>query len=266
MIRVVPLRDAPPDAVADALASAFRAEGHPPSAWRRLVAGDLAAGRVDAHAAQAALDGAVVVGATLAAVAAGPDGPVGHIGSTGVRPGFEGRGAGTALVAAAVEALSARGVARITLEVAPTNTRAAALYQRQGFVPRRRLRSWTLPAAPRPPGDARRATPAEVLAARPPGAPAFQRLADVLLTYAVDRDALAGWLWPRTGPPRAGALTRGDALFDLWCAGDPSALDALPTGARTLLHEPDGTAVGAWLADRGATPSAEVDEHALERS
>lgn len=58
-----------------------------------------------------------------------------HVNTIGVLPGHEGRGIATALLDEAWGDASARGVARATLEVAVTNTRAQRLYQRYGFAP-----------------------------------------------------------------------------------------------------------------------------------
>ena len=51
-----------------------------------------------------------------------------------VRPDWRGRGVAPSLVEAVKALAIAQGVGRIVLEVAPDNGRAAALYQRQGFV------------------------------------------------------------------------------------------------------------------------------------
>ncbi len=58
-----------------------------------------------------------------------------HVNSIGTRPRHEGRGVATSLLDEAWSTLRARGVARATLEVAVSNTRALALYYRYGFAP-----------------------------------------------------------------------------------------------------------------------------------
>jgi ribosomal-protein-alanine N-acetyltransferase len=57
----------------------------------------------------------------------------GRIYSVAVHPGCRGQGVGEALVRALVDALSARGVRRIYLEVEITNAGATRLYDRLGF-------------------------------------------------------------------------------------------------------------------------------------
>jgi ribosomal-protein-alanine N-acetyltransferase len=58
-----------------------------------------------------------------------------HINSIGTRPGHEGRGIATSLLDEAWAEVRGRGVARATLEVAVSNTRALELYYRYGFAP-----------------------------------------------------------------------------------------------------------------------------------
>lgn len=58
-----------------------------------------------------------------------------HINTIGTRRGHEGRGIATSLLDEAWDHVLARGVARATLEVAVSNTRAIALYRRYGFAP-----------------------------------------------------------------------------------------------------------------------------------
>lgn len=58
-----------------------------------------------------------------------------HINTIGTRPGHEGRGVATSLLDEAWAHVVARGVARATLEVAVSNTRALELYRRYGFAP-----------------------------------------------------------------------------------------------------------------------------------
>jgi len=52
-----------------------------------------------------------------------------------VRPEFRGRGAGTAILAAAEQRVRERGGGQIAVSVAVGNTGAARLYQRLGYVP-----------------------------------------------------------------------------------------------------------------------------------
>ena len=58
-----------------------------------------------------------------------------HINSIGTRPGHEGRGVATSLLDEAWAVVRERGVARATLEVAVSNSRALDLYYRYGFAP-----------------------------------------------------------------------------------------------------------------------------------
>ncbi|NNN09906.1 MAG: ribosomal protein S18-alanine N-acetyltransferase [Acidimicrobiaceae bacterium] len=58
-----------------------------------------------------------------------------HINSIGTRPGHESRGVASSLLDEAWAEVRARGVARATLEVAVSNTRAVELYYRYGFAP-----------------------------------------------------------------------------------------------------------------------------------
>ncbi|HEY5303749.1 MAG TPA: ribosomal protein S18-alanine N-acetyltransferase [Acidimicrobiales bacterium] len=58
-----------------------------------------------------------------------------HINTIGTRPGHEGRGVATSLLDEAWAEVATRGVARATLEVAVSNSRALALYYRYGFAP-----------------------------------------------------------------------------------------------------------------------------------
>ncbi len=58
-----------------------------------------------------------------------------HINSIGTRPGHEGRGVATSLLDEAWAVVRERGVARATLEVAVSNSRALELYYRYGFAP-----------------------------------------------------------------------------------------------------------------------------------
>jgi ribosomal-protein-alanine N-acetyltransferase len=58
-----------------------------------------------------------------------------HVNTLGVRRRLEGRGIATSLLEEALEAAKERGSIRVTLEVAVSNVRAQALYQRFGFAP-----------------------------------------------------------------------------------------------------------------------------------
>jgi ribosomal-protein-alanine N-acetyltransferase len=58
-----------------------------------------------------------------------------HVNTIGTRPGHEGRGVATSLLDEAWAEVHRRGVARATLEVAVSNTRALELYYRYGFAP-----------------------------------------------------------------------------------------------------------------------------------
>ena len=58
-----------------------------------------------------------------------------HVNTLGTLPGHEGRGVATSLMDEAWADARLRGVARATLEVAVSNTRAQQLYYRYGFRP-----------------------------------------------------------------------------------------------------------------------------------
>jgi ribosomal-protein-alanine N-acetyltransferase len=58
-----------------------------------------------------------------------------HVNTLGTLPGHEGRGVATSLLEDAWAAARERGIARATLEVAASNTRAQELYYRFGFAP-----------------------------------------------------------------------------------------------------------------------------------
>ena len=58
-----------------------------------------------------------------------------HVNTLGTLPGYEGRGVATSLMDEAWADARLRGVARATLEVAVSNTRAQQLYYRYGFRP-----------------------------------------------------------------------------------------------------------------------------------
>ncbi|MBV8850606.1 MAG: GNAT family N-acetyltransferase [Methylobacteriaceae bacterium] len=58
-----------------------------------------------------------------------------HVGvlGIGILPAFRGRGLGAALIQAALDEASKRGIVRVELTVRAENTRAIALYQKLGF-------------------------------------------------------------------------------------------------------------------------------------
>jgi len=58
-----------------------------------------------------------------------------HINTIATRRGHEGRGVASSLLDEAWSDASSRGIARATLEVAVSNSRAIALYRRYGFAP-----------------------------------------------------------------------------------------------------------------------------------
>ena len=58
-----------------------------------------------------------------------------HVNTLGTLPGHEGRGVATSLLNDAWVVAKERGIARATLEVATSNTRAQELYFRFGFAP-----------------------------------------------------------------------------------------------------------------------------------
>jgi ribosomal-protein-alanine N-acetyltransferase len=58
-----------------------------------------------------------------------------HVTTVAVAPGSEGRGVATTMLVEALRDAVARGVQRVTLEVAAGNRRAQALYRRFGFGP-----------------------------------------------------------------------------------------------------------------------------------
>lgn len=58
-----------------------------------------------------------------------------HVNTLGTAQGFEGRGIASSLLDDAWRDARARGIARATLEVATSNTRAQRLYYRYGFKP-----------------------------------------------------------------------------------------------------------------------------------
>jgi ribosomal protein S18 acetylase RimI-like enzyme len=104
-------------------------EAPPPDRVRRFVLGHLRAG-----AAQfVAVDGDRVVG--WCDVTPKTHEALSHSGTLGmgVAPSHRGKGVGSALLAATLEAASARGLTRIDLIVRADNAAAIALYRRNGF-------------------------------------------------------------------------------------------------------------------------------------
>jgi ribosomal protein S18 acetylase RimI-like enzyme len=78
-------------------------------------------------------EGDRLVGEGIALVRQSRTGPSGRIYSLAVSPERRGRGLGRRLLQRMIDALRARGVRRIRLEVEAGNTSAAALYERSGF-------------------------------------------------------------------------------------------------------------------------------------
>lgn len=117
-----PLRADDADAAADAHAAAFDAP------WSAV---ELAALIADpAVFGIGGFDGLALAGFILCRTAADES----EILTLAVRPDLRGRGAGAALVDAAVTAARARGAASMFLEVAADNAAALSLYRRVGFV------------------------------------------------------------------------------------------------------------------------------------
>lgn len=120
-LRLASLRDAP-----DAFGATLdETAARPPSSWRRQLE-DLATFV------------AVVDGVDAGLVRIGPfsdDPAAAMLISMWVAPGARGRGAGDALIAAAVEWARAQGFARVLLDVGDRNASAIALYARNGFEP-----------------------------------------------------------------------------------------------------------------------------------
>lgn len=111
--------------------------------------GGEAAARLDLGLAAAVLGfyrlGAPAVlgrGLRLAALVPPPDRHTLFVAQLGVRPDQQGQGVGTALLAHAAARARAEGRARVALDVAVTNARAQALYERLGFTVVRE-RPWT---------------------------------------------------------------------------------------------------------------------------
>jgi len=104
---------------------------------------------LDLEASRVALRGDSGLGFTFLAIR----GRRGWIGGMGVPPGARGQGWGRATLVAALDEARARGLEFVDLEVLEPNLPAIRIYERCGFVDRRRLEVWArapgpLPAAP----------------------------------------------------------------------------------------------------------------------
>lgn len=122
-LRLAALADAP-----DAFGSTLAEEADQPEAfWRRRLM------RAEATTLVLVHDGH---DAGLAVVAPeDDDATVAGIFSVWVAPFARGRGAGDALIAAAIDDARTRGFRRVVLEVGERNLKAQALYARHGFTP-----------------------------------------------------------------------------------------------------------------------------------
>jgi ribosomal protein S18 acetylase RimI-like enzyme len=119
-IRLASLRDAPTAFGVSHASAAAESD----SQWR-----ERASGRGRAEFLLAFVDG-VAVGMVGGAVSAESEF---NLIAMWVRPEYRGTAAASLLVEAIKERAAARGHARVVLDVAPDNCRAAAFYQRQGF-------------------------------------------------------------------------------------------------------------------------------------
>ena len=266
---VVPLLEVSVAAAADALASAFSTEGHPPSQWRLTLSQDLETGRSDARVSMAALDGARVVGVCVAHVG---EEPFGHIGSTGVRARYRGRGVGRLLVDGVLAAMERAGRTDVTLEVSADNASAVRLYTSLGFRRERELHTLTLERAQlmnhggsllvthRPAQDEAFAA----IAALHTEVPAFQRRPHHLWTFRDEATAIG----VRRGTALLGvALQRGAVLFDLAAVPEVAVVAALlkaalaTTPALQLIHVTEDDPLRAILEGLGATHSLALDEY-----
>jgi ribosomal protein S18 acetylase RimI-like enzyme len=77
---------------------------------------------------------ALADGDVIGTVMAGYDGHRGWVYSMAVHPDWRGDGLGSQLLAAAEEALAARGCVKINLQVLPGNGNAQAFYEANGYV------------------------------------------------------------------------------------------------------------------------------------
>jgi ribosomal protein S18 acetylase RimI-like enzyme len=94
----------------------------------------LAAARQIAGHYKLAAPGVIARGLRAEGVIEPPDRDVQYIAHLGVEPAMQGHGVGTLLVGHFIELGRAVGLARAELDVAITNPRAQALYERLGFV------------------------------------------------------------------------------------------------------------------------------------
>lgn len=87
-------------------------------------------------------------GRVVGSVMVGHDGHRGWLYYVAADPDLRGRGVGRRMVRAAEAWLRARGVPKVQLMVRPTNTQAAAFYERLGFeeTPRTIMARWLAPA------------------------------------------------------------------------------------------------------------------------
>jgi ribosomal protein S18 acetylase RimI-like enzyme len=73
-------------------------------------------------------------GELIGAILCGHDGRRGHISHTAVKPAERKQGVGFALVNAALDALRAEGIAKVTLTTFAKNEAGNAFWERQGFI------------------------------------------------------------------------------------------------------------------------------------
>ena len=72
-------------------------------------------------------------GRLVGAILAGSDGRRGHISHTAVSPDVQGRGIGTRLVEAVLDAFKAQGIIKVTLVVFERNKKGNAFWEKMGF-------------------------------------------------------------------------------------------------------------------------------------
>lgn len=75
-------------------------------------------------------------GRLIGTIMAGNDGRRGYIYHTAVHPNYRGRGIGSALVQAAIQALERLGIGKAALVVLETNADGNAFWEKQGFTVR----------------------------------------------------------------------------------------------------------------------------------
>ena len=75
-------------------------------------------------------------GRLIGTIMAGNDGRRGYIYHTAVHPNYRGRGIGSALVQAAIQALERLGIGKAALVVLETNADGNVLWEKQGFTVR----------------------------------------------------------------------------------------------------------------------------------